>query len=409
MTAKRDLKRRVRQRQARTGEAYVTARRHVVAAGSATTDEDPEIESEAVDPDDIEASDPAEAEATDGAGRQVSAVDPDAEVDASRQTAEFGAGTDTAHPSAEVTAGAGPEADRQSAGAGGAPDHATGAGAAEAGAVPGTAVPVVELIDVTDQARRVGLMCRVTMFPSLAERVDPARVLRQLRDLLVETADDPQMLLLAQLGLAGHAPSLPTRPTTSFEGVRTFLRRALSGLGGVSEDGSMFAFHVAGQGGIVPVQCALYWHGPGLMLSAIDHLVGDTQALRNRLIVERMAPSSPVRQIADSLVRHPGQRLPSGPTLFVVHDGRRYAITQDEFLIGRNSRDVHLAIKDGLVSRHHAAVIRRHGVHYLKDLGSTHGIAYKGMLIDTKRIDEGDVFQIGDHELRFTYRSDDEK
>jgi hypothetical protein len=31
------------------------------------------------------------------------------------------------------------------------------------------------------------------------------------------------------------------------------------------------------------------------------------------------------------------------------------------------------------------------------------------MRIDNKRIDEGDVFQIGDHELRFTYRSDDEK
>ena len=31
MTAKRDLKRRARERQARTGESYVTARRHVVA------------------------------------------------------------------------------------------------------------------------------------------------------------------------------------------------------------------------------------------------------------------------------------------------------------------------------------------------------------------------------------------
>ncbi len=31
MTAKKDLKRRVRERQAQTGESYVTARRHVVA------------------------------------------------------------------------------------------------------------------------------------------------------------------------------------------------------------------------------------------------------------------------------------------------------------------------------------------------------------------------------------------
>ena len=70
---------------------------------------------------------------------------------------------------------------------------------------------------------------------------------------------------------------------------------------------------------------------------------------------------------------------------------------------GGNRGDVHLAIQDGMVSRQHAAVIRRHGVHYLKDLGSTHGITYKGMRIDTKRIDEGDVFTLGDAELRFTY------
>ncbi len=376
MTVKRNLKRRVRQRQARTGESYVTARRHVVAARSAPTDEDPDPEIEAADTDDTEAGD---------------------------QTA----GADAGHPTVEVAAVAGLEADRQTADAGGAAtDQATEVGAAEAGAVPGTAVPVVELIDVTDQARRVGLMCRVIMSPSLAERVDPARMLRQLRDLLVETADDPQMLLLARLGLAGHAPGLPTRPTTSYEGVRRFLRRALSGLGGVSEDGSMLVFHVAGQGGIVPIQCALYWHGAALMLSAIDEMVGDGHALMDRLIAERLDPRSPARQIGDSPSSHPGPRMTSGPTLFVVHDGRRYAITQDEFLIGRNSRDVHLAIKDGLVSRHHAAVIRRHGVHYLKDLGSTHGITYKGMLIDNKRIDEGDVFQIGDHELRFTYRSE---
>src|SRR5687767_13080550 len=41
MTAKRDLKRRVRERQAKTGESYVTARRRVMAkapANEATTD-----------------------------------------------------------------------------------------------------------------------------------------------------------------------------------------------------------------------------------------------------------------------------------------------------------------------------------------------------------------------------------
>src|SRR5262245_42299735 len=36
MTKKRDLKRRVRERQQQTGESYVTARRHVLAARPAT-------------------------------------------------------------------------------------------------------------------------------------------------------------------------------------------------------------------------------------------------------------------------------------------------------------------------------------------------------------------------------------
>ena len=52
----------------------------------------------------------------------------------------------------------------------------------------------------------------------------------------------------------------------------------------------------------------------------------------------------------------------------------------------------------------HAAIIQRNGTYYIKDLGSTNGIDYKGMRIDNKRIDEGDIFHICDYELRFTYR-----
>ena len=51
-------------------------------------------------------------------------------------------------------------------------------------------------------------------------------------------------------------------------------------------------------------------------------------------------------------------------------------------------------------------MIRRNGTFYIKDLGSTNGIDYKGMRIDNKRIDEGDVFHLCDYELRFTYRAD---
>jgi len=97
---------------------------------------------------------------------------------------------------------------------------------------------------------------------------------------------------------------------------------------------------------------------------------------------------------------------PGGPTLFLIYNGQRYAVTKDQFIIGRGSKTSDLPIKDGNISRKHAAVIRRNGTFYIKDLGSTNGIDYKGMRIDNKRIDEGDVFHLCDYELRFTYRAD---
>jgi hypothetical protein len=92
------------------------------------------------------------------------------------------------------------------------------------------------------------------------------------------------------------------------------------------------------------------------------------------------------------------------PTLYLIYGGNRYPIVKDQFIIGRGSKSSDLAIKDGNISRKHAAVIRRNGTYYIKDLGSTNGIDYKGMRIDNKRVDEGDVFHICDYELRFTYR-----
>jgi pSer/pThr/pTyr-binding forkhead associated (FHA) protein len=96
----------------------------------------------------------------------------------------------------------------------------------------------------------------------------------------------------------------------------------------------------------------------------------------------------------------------ASPTLFLIYNGQRYPVTKDQFIIGRGSKTSDLPIKDGNISRKHAAVIRRNGTFYIKDLGSTNGIDYKGMRIDNKRIDEGDVFHLCDYELRFTYRAD---
>jgi pSer/pThr/pTyr-binding forkhead associated (FHA) protein len=55
------------------------------------------------------------------------------------------------------------------------------------------------------------------------------------------------------------------------------------------------------------------------------------------------------------------------------------------------------------VSRRHAAVVRRDGRHFLQDLESTNGIFHRGVQVDNERIEEGDVFTLGNTELRFTY------
>ena len=91
------------------------------------------------------------------------------------------------------------------------------------------------------------------------------------------------------------------------------------------------------------------------------------------------------------------------PPLTLVFQGRKLPITSAQFIIGRGSKSSDLAIKDANISRKHAAVIYHNGAYYLKDLGSTNGIEYNGQQVDSKRIDEGDVFNICGYNLHFTY------
>jgi pSer/pThr/pTyr-binding forkhead associated (FHA) protein len=94
---------------------------------------------------------------------------------------------------------------------------------------------------------------------------------------------------------------------------------------------------------------------------------------------------------------------PATGSLFVIFNGQKFPVTKEEFVIGRGSKTSDLPIKDGNISRRHAAVVFHGGQFYMKDLGSTNGIEYGGQRIDSKRIEEGDVFHICDYELRFTY------
>jgi neural Wiskott-Aldrich syndrome protein len=91
------------------------------------------------------------------------------------------------------------------------------------------------------------------------------------------------------------------------------------------------------------------------------------------------------------------------PVLTMIFQGRKLPINTTQFIIGRGSKSSDLAIKDPNISRKHAAIIFHNGAYYIKDLGSTNGIEYKGKQVDSKRIDEGDVFTICGYDLHFTY------
>ncbi|MBU1240898.1 FHA domain-containing protein [Myxococcota bacterium] len=91
-------------------------------------------------------------------------------------------------------------------------------------------------------------------------------------------------------------------------------------------------------------------------------------------------------------------------TLYIIHEDEKLPIDKDQFIIGRVSKLCDLTVKDANISRKHAAVIKRNGQYYIKDLGSTNGIEYNGMRIDNKRIDEGDIFSLCENQVRFTFK-----
>lgn len=97
--------------------------------------------------------------------------------------------------------------------------------------------------------------------------------------------------------------------------------------------------------------------------------------------------------------------LLSGPApLWVILDGRAYPVNKPQFVIGRGATETDLLIADTNVSRRHAQVVLHQGYYFIQDLGSTNGVRFDGNRVDTRRIDEGDRYEICEHALTFTYR-----
>ncbi|HET7503224.1 MAG TPA: FHA domain-containing protein [Kofleriaceae bacterium] len=416
MTAKRNLKRRVRERQTRTGESYVTARRRVLAARASGS-----VHGASREP---------------GASGAAASEDPTGEiaVQAARSASDLPRTAAAGSPATTQ-----PLADRE------------------------PPLSVVQLHDVTAEAARLGFQCKVMMFPALRDRAEPSVVLAGLRDALIGRPGDRHELQAVTLArqqrhaatsiagdpgdpnvveLFGLAFGVPLPARSRQRRVDLTRMQALRGLGlefvrGPS--GAMIVFRAAGHQATVPVLC-MRW-GSGLVLTMVyDEIAlallraatseapegvgaleigAEVRVMRgpfsgSTATVEDLDADARELTVALSLFEekarvkldiHDVETI--APVLFLIHDGRRHPITASRLIIGRASTGLtaSFVIRDTSISKRHAEVVRRGGVYYLKDAGSTNGIYFKGMRIDNKRIDEGDVFQLGNHELRFTYRA----
>jgi pSer/pThr/pTyr-binding forkhead associated (FHA) protein len=113
-------------------------------------------------------------------------------------------------------------------------------------------------------------------------------------------------------------------------------------------------------------------------------------------------PPMPRQASAPAPPAQPSGAYPTG-SLAIYYGGERFPITKDRFIIGRGKQSSDLTIKDPNVSRQHAMVEFLNGQYYIVDMGSTNGVEYNGQRVQRKVVNEGDMFKVCDHELRFSF------
>lgn len=101
-------------------------------------------------------------------------------------------------------------------------------------------------------------------------------------------------------------------------------------------------------------------------------------------------------------VAAPRSPIPPKRGMYVYYGGERFVVNKDRFIIGRGKQSSDLTIKDPNVSRQHALVEYSDGRYYMVDMGSTNGVEFGGRRVQRQPINDGDVFRVCDHELRFS-------
>ena len=89
---------------------------------------------------------------------------------------------------------------------------------------------------------------------------------------------------------------------------------------------------------------------------------------------------------------------------FEEEPAREIPITQGRIILGRTS-DNDLQIDSKFVSRHHAQIITYGPDSVIEDLNSTNGIYLRGKRVKKRRLKDGDLFVIGEHELMYVKES----
>ncbi len=103
----------------------------------------------------------------------------------------------------------------------------------------------------------------------------------------------------------------------------------------------------------------------------------------------------------------PQQTKPFAYLVTQEEKSKRYPILNTTWRIGR-SRDNELVLDDNSVSRLHAEIHRyNNGNFFILDMKSLNGVFVNDEQVTNKKIEEGDIIEIGDIFLRFTQFSDD--
>jgi hypothetical protein len=117
---------------------------------------------------------------------------------------------------------------------------------------------LLEMIDLSAEAARLGINCQAWAWPELTKHVDGAAVLGQLKQALIATRDDRRAALFRAVVLDGEHPMVDAGwMRQSFADLQRYAAQVQAGIGGADERGSMFAFHADGRRGGIMVLCRL--------------------------------------------------------------------------------------------------------------------------------------------------------